>query len=229
MKTIFFFFFCFLRVFSQDNNHLDVKLSMRSFEGYIDVGKAGLWVPGKSVDNFVGGSLYLFPNWIGPYSVYLKNGKSTQLLNLNYNLNTKNLEALISKDSVFQYDLAQIDYVVNSNKRYKIIQNSQLNGMFQEVFNGEKLKIFKEASLAVRKGGFDRLTQTKLEVDKYEQVFSYHIFAEDKYEKDKICRKLILKHTSDKADLIKKFVLQNKLNYKSDEDVNRILNYYVSL
>ncbi|UQD56095.1 hypothetical protein [Flavobacterium sp. K5-23] len=229
MKSInLFLLFAFLyslSVLSQDNN-LGVKTTMRSFDSEINIGKAGLWIPGKDVDNYVKGSLYLFPNWIGPYYVFSKNRKTTQLLNLNYNLKTKNLEYLMSNDSVFQYDLDQIDHLVYLNKTYKIIQNTQLNGLFFEVFNGDKLKIFKETSIVVGKGGFDRLTQTKLNEDKYVQVYSYYVFADGKYEKEKINKKFILKNTIDKADLIKKFVLKYKLNYTSDDDVKRILNYY---
>jgi hypothetical protein len=222
-------FLCSLSALSQVNSDLGVKTTMKSFDGEISVGKAGIWIPRKAVDNFIGGSLYLFPNWVGPYYVFSKNGKATQLLNLNYNLKTKNLESLMSNDSVFQYDLTQIDYLVQSNKKYKIIQNSQFNGLFLEVFNGEKLKIFKEISVVVKKGVMDRLTQTKLDEDKYVQEYSYHVFADGKYENDKLSKKFVLKHTGDKADLIKSFVSKYKLNYTSDDDVNRILNYYTSL
>lgn len=216
-------FFYSLTVFSQEENYA-YKAALSSRDNALSSG--GTWIPGKSMNKIVEGSLYLFSNWNGQYDVITKNGDSRKIFNLNYNIKTQKIESFISKDSVFEYDLNQFDYVIKSDKKYKVINDAQLNGLFFEVFNGKKLKLFRESKIVVEEGTFNPLTQEKLTEDKYVQAYSYYFHFDGKYEKTKLGKKGILKYLKDKEDLIKDFVAKNRLTYTSDEDVSKILNYY---
>lgn len=183
----------------------------------------GTYIPGKRLDRDIKGSIYLFSNWTGRYKVITKAGDSRQLFNLNYNLKTKKVEAFVSKDSVFQYDLEQFDYVILANNKYKVITDASLNGLMLEVFNSDKIKLFRESSLVVEKGVLNPLTQELISEDKYVQAFTYYLQVDGKYEKIKLSKKAILKHMAGKEDLMKEFVSQNKLSYSSEVDIQRIL------
>ncbi|MET0760270.1 MAG: hypothetical protein ABWZ56_07610 [Flavobacterium sp.] len=210
-------------VFSQGENAA-YKAALNATDNGLTSG--GSWIPGKSLDKIVEGSLYLFSNWNGQYEVITTGGDSRKIFNLNYNIKTQKIESFISRDSVFEYDLNQFDYVIKANKKYKVINDAQLNGLFLEVFNGKKLKLFRESKIVVEEGTFNPLTQEKLTEDKYVQAYVYYFLTEGKYEKTKLGKKGILKYLKDKEDLVKDFVSKNNLTYTSDGDVSKILNYY---
>ncbi len=220
-------FFSMISTFSQRGN-LETQSSLQSLTS-TNLNGGGVWLPGKVEDKTITGSVYLFPSWNGIFKIITKNGDIKQLLNLNYNIKNKNIEAFISNDSVFQFDKNQFDYIVQSNKKYKVFNDENLNGLFLEVFNGNKIKLYKEFSISVLDGIFNPLTQEKIELDKYVQNYSYYIFKDNKYEKIKLTKKDILKYLSDKKDLIKEYVNKNSLNFTTDEDVSIILKHYNTL
>lgn len=190
---------------------------------------AGMWIPGKAIDTKVVGSLYLFPNSKGIYDVIAKNGDSHQIFNLNYNIKTQKLESFVSKDSVFQYDLGEVDYIVNNNNRYKTVFEGDLNGLLFEVFSSDKLKLYKKSRIVVQEGAMNPLTQEQMSENKYIQKTSYYFWIKDEYVETKLSKGKVLKIFGDKKDIVKEFASENKLSYSSDEDLKRILNYYISI
>ena len=66
----------------------DAKNTTSNFNiGYQgNINTTGIWIPGTYKQNFIDGSVYLFPNFTGQYTVISKNGESRQLFNLNFNL-----------------------------------------------------------------------------------------------------------------------------------------------
>lgn len=194
-----------------------------------NVHKNGMWIPAKPIDNVVEGSSYLFSNWAGQYKLITKKGESRQIFNLNYNLKTKELESSISKDSVFQFDLNQFDYVLNATSKYKVINDSQLKGLFLEIYNTENVKLFKETAVFVKKGVLNPLTQTTMEKDVYVQKHTYYLVLNGSYHKIKLNKGDVLKLLNGKKAEIKAFVSKNNLDYSSENDISMILNYYNSL
>lgn len=219
---------CF-SILAQDANNLGNKTAMRAFDSEISIGKSGLWVPKVASSNTVSGSVYLFDNWIGLYTVVGKNHNTTQILNLNYNLQTKNLESSVGKDSIFQYDLGEIDLVKEGQTVYKVVRNEQVNGLFVELYAGSRFQIYKEMQLGIKKGAFDRLTQAKVDDDRYVQVPVYYVVQAGVFQREKMSKKLILKLVQDKKEAVSKYASQYDLSYTNDADLSRILIYYSSL
>jgi hypothetical protein len=186
----------------------------------------GSFIPPKPQNNYIKGSQYLFNSWVGQYTIMSKTGVKSQLLNLNYNITSKKIESFIGKDSVFQYDLDQFDYIVKANKKYKVYNNNQLEGLFLELFNNNKLVLYKEVIVKVEEGALNPLTQELISENEYVKKEVYYIAADDKCEKIKLNKKDLNKYLSDKEDLIKVYVKENKLTYTSEADVLKILNYY---
>lgn len=233
MKSpLFFIFLCLYSFFSfsQETKKEDIELSLTNI-GSSSVGCAsnGFWIPAKTINNYVEGSVYLFPNFVGQYNVISKKGGESKLYNLNYNLNTKTLEARISKDSIFQYNLNEIDYVLNQKNKYKNIDDSQVNGLLLEIFNGKKLQMYKEFTTVVQEATFNPLTQAKIGNDTRVRMEYYYFHINGSFEKIKLNKKTTLKFLSDKQDLIKEFVSKNNLSFTSEEDIVIILTYYDSL
>jgi hypothetical protein len=217
-------------VFSQGSSaDYNVTLATKDDNKIGQTSFAGMWVPGKSIDIKIEGSLYLFPSWNGMYKVVTKNGDTHQLFNLNYNLKSLKLESVVSKDSIFQYDLLNLDYIVNNNKTYKAISEGGLNGLFFEVFNGDKVKLYKKFYIVVQEGVINPLTQVMMSESKYVQKTSYYFWNKGEYIETKLSKSNVLKILGDKKDVIKEFASKNNLSYSSDEDLKIVLNHYSSL
>lgn len=191
----------------------------------------GIWVPAKPVNNFIKGSVYLFPNWIGTFKVVTTNGDTTNLFNLNYNIKNQTIESSISKDSVFQYDSDKIDCIFYSNAKYKVFNSENMKGLFLEIINNEKVKVYKGYSITVETGSLNPLTQEKLSDDNYVQNFEYYFFVNGKFEKLKLSKKTILNLVKDKEKEkeVKDYTSKNNLSYTDDKDVKNILAFYSTL
>jgi hypothetical protein len=214
-----------ITAFSQNNDTFKAALYTYNH----DLQGGGAFLPGVVLNDYVKGEIHLFSNWNGQFTVITKKGDSHQIFNLNYNLQTKSLESFISKDTVFQYDIDQFDYIIASNKKYKVLNDSQLSGLVQEVFNGQKVKLYNEIRIEVEQGVLNPMTQTMISEDKYVQVFNYYLYINNKYTKIKLGKSDILKQLIDKKDALKEFASKNDLSFSKVEDVNLILKYYDSL
>ena len=211
--------------FSQNNDTFKAALNTNNR----DLQGGGAFLPGVVLNNYIKGETHLFPNWNGQFTVITKNGDRRQLFNLNYNLKTKTLESFISKDSVFQYDLDQFDYVITSNKKYKVLNESLLKGLVLEIFDGQKVKLYNEIHIEVEKGVVNPMTQTMISEDKFVQVFTYYLFLNGTQVKIKLSKSDILKQLIDKKDELKEFASKNDLSFSKEDDVNKILKHYDSL
>lgn len=228
MKNIFtIIIFLTLNVFSQ-NEVLETGASLKSLRE-LNPYSNGTWIPGKPLENLITGSTYLFPNWNGQFTVVDKLGTSIKLYNLNYNIKSESLESYISKDSIFQYDINKIDKIIKNDIKFKIITINNKDGLYQEIFINEKIKLYKGFGITVQPGVFNPLTQEKIEDDKFIQEFSYFFLINDKYEKTKLNKRVLLNILKDKKDYIKSFVSKYNLTYSKEEDVKGILSYYASL
>lgn len=189
----------------------------------------GSWIPIKIEGKIIEGSLYLFPNTRGSFMVATKNGDIHQLFNLNYNIQTDKLESFISNDSIFQFDLSKLDYIVNNNNKYKVIFEGGLEGLFLEVFNSDKVKLYKKSYISAKEGIVNPMTNSMIRESMYVEKFHYYFFKEDEYLETRLTKRNVLKVLSDKKSMIKVFVSSNKLSYSSEVDLKRILDYYISI
>lgn len=231
MKNLFFALLLSFISFNAFCQNADATIATPNFNfGYLgNIMTSGLWIPNSTKNIAIKGSVYLFPSFTGQYNVQTKNGESRQLFNLNFNLKTRTLESLISKDSVFQYDLGQFDYIINSNNKYKVRNVGEFQGLSLEIYSSEKIQLYKEIAIAVEQGVLNPMTQTMISEDKYVQVFSYYFYSNGKVVKIKLNKSDILKQLSDKKDIIKKYASENDFSFSNENDVAKILKHYDAL
>lgn len=212
-------------------NILDIKATLGSLSAATisASGGMGIWAPAKVEDKTITGTNYLFKSFEGLYVVTNKAGNSFKLLNLNYNLTHGTLETKISKDSVFQYDLKEIEYVVAGNRKYKNIEINSVSGLVLEVFAGKNFDIYKKIGISVMEGTINPMTQEKIQQDKYVQDYTYYISQNGNFEKTKLNKSAVLKLVKDKQSEVKEYAKANNLDFSNDMDVSIILKYYESL
>lgn len=232
MKNLF-FILLFSFVFSQANcQNANAKSSSSNITvaGYTgNMRTSGFWIPGVPIENSIKGTFYLFPDFKGQYKVISKNGDSFNLLNLNYNLKTKTLETFVSKDSVFQYDLGQIGYVLANSNKYKVNSDGNLKGLSLEVYNSEKVQFFKYFYIISEKAVINPMTNVIISEAEYIHVFAYYLYLNGKEVKIKLNKNDVLNALIDKKNAVKEYVKSNKLVYSSEMDICKILKYYESI
>lgn len=187
-----------------------------------NVYKNGMWIPGKVENNSISGSCYLFDNPNGIFSIINNTGNKFNLTNINYNIETKQLETKIANDSVFQYNLDEIDYLVVNKKKYKVFKGE----MYQQLFSSNQFELLKSFSVVVQQASFNPLTQDVLTPKRYVVRYNYMLLKNNDTLQDfKLNKKSILGLNIDKKDLILNYVKANKLSYSNEDDVVKILNY----
>lgn len=214
----------FSSIFSYGQNEKGATNSpdfVTTFTGNIAQNSAGMWVPAHTKDKTIEGTPYLFKNWTGLYTVVNKKGNKFKVVNLNYNVESKNMETYYAADSVFQYHLPEIDYVLANNKRYRIVEDE----LFLELYNAGSIKILKQFSININEGVSNPLSQADLTQRRYVIKEEYKLHKDNSLSKFKLNKSNILKLFTDKSDAIVKYVKENKLSYSEEADVVRILNY----
>lgn len=186
-----------------------------------NVQKNGMWIPGKVEDKTIEGSPYLFNSSEGLFYIINKGGDKFSLLNLNYNVATKNLEFKISNDSVFQFDLRTIDYVIVAKNKYKIYKNE----MYLQLSNYDGIELLKSYISSIQDAVFNPMTQQNSIPRRYIIKSEYKILKDNELSEFKLNRKSFFNLFPDKKDIITQYVKQNKLTYSDEEDVKKILNY----
>lgn len=232
MKTVYFTLLStlfFLNGYSQNSQKANVSVDFRTSTFAGDLRTSGLWVPNTPTDSNIKGSVYLFPNFIGQYKIIGKNGSSFDFLNLNYNIKTKTLEAFVSKDSVFQYDLNKINYVLHNNKKYTVKSEGNLKGLSLDIYNSKKIQFFKYFSLLIEKPVINPMTNAVISEAEYEHVFLYYLYINGKEFKIKLNKRDLLDVLSDKEKVVKEYVNSNDLDYTNVDDICKILKYYESI
>lgn len=170
------------------------------------------------------GSKHLFPTWDGNYSIQSVKGIRYNLNSLNYNLESKKLESMLSKDSIFELKVNQIDYITANNKRYKVINEELL----QELDNG-KFKIYKQFSVKVQDAFINPMTKAESGAAQYVQFAKYFYFRNDVFVALKLKKKDVLDALKDKESEIKTYASEKDFSFTEEADVIKIVNYYNTL
>ena len=224
MKNLLLLFLSFfvMNLFSQNNNSSNSNGDYNiNFSG--NPVKAGMWVSSKIEDKSIIGSPFLFNSWEGFFSVVTKSGNRFDLINLNYNIQTKRLESKISNDSVFQYDLNVLDFVLVAKKKYKIFNNE----LFLQLMDNNAFVFLKSYDITIQEATNNPLTQSDLTPRRYVIKNEYKILQENTIKEFKLNKKSFFNFFPEKKELISKYVNENRLSYSKEEDAITIL-YYIS-
>lgn len=223
MKYLIILLFVSLSLVAQKENQFDFNNSSSTSSINDEVQMNGAWIVSKPVKSQIEGSVYLFPTWSGSFVMQSKSGSRFSLDNLNYNLKTKELETKFSRDSVFQFNKSNLNFVYYNSKTYKV-----LNGELLQVLNVDgNYNFFKKFDISVVDGVLNPLTQVT-SPSFYKTKEEYLYLNGSSLESLKLKKKYILKIFSDKEKEIKAFVSDEKLSYSNEDDVIKIFKFYFS-
>ncbi len=176
------------------------------------------------------GSKYLFPNWEGNYQLFVSENKAYLFKNLNYNIYTKKLESKFEKDSVYQFDAEKLKFFTHDSKKYKFYSFNNDMELFEELYFSNKIIFFKGYRISYIVGVINPMTNEVISNARYEKVEKYfYKVPEKELIQIELKKKTILNLFGDQSKLIENYVSENKLNYKNEADVIKIMTYYNSI
>ncbi|WP_435263748.1 hypothetical protein [Tenacibaculum sp. nBUS_03] len=168
------------------------------------------------------GSIYLFKSWKNLSTLTSFSNKKLKIDNLNYDIENKQFVAKISNDSI---------YIFNNLKTVKTPLSSfkNIDGTFYELLVDGKVQLLKEYTGKYKKAVINKMTNQVVKKPQYVKTEILYLRQNKKIKKIKLKRSSIQKITSSKKEDIKKYIKSNKLSYKKENDVIKILNYFNEL
>ncbi|RBW58138.1 hypothetical protein DS884_09750 [Tenacibaculum sp. E3R01] len=177
---------------------------------------------GNNFNDNMKGSIYLFKAWNNLSTLTSFSNKKLKIDNLNYDIENKQFVAKISNDSI---------YIFNNLKNVKtplsLFEN--IDGTFYEILVSGKLQLLKEYTGKYKKAVINKMTNQIVKKPQYIKVETLYSRQNNTIKKIKLKKSSILKLLSSKKEEIKKYSKTNKLSYKKENDVIKILQYYNKL
>ena len=186
-------------------------------------GQASLFInPAREID----GSIHLFDNWENTAIIHTNDAQRFMLRNINLNLKRNTFESKISKDSLFTFNFNNIEKFVINNKVYKNYYWDDDNKVYQVIYDGDDFQILKGYKLEFVEGSANPMLNRAR--DKYIQKEYYYLREEGRIKyfnlkKGRILK--LLKGQEDKARKAEAYAKNNRLSFKRELDVQKILEY----
>ena len=199
--------------------------SIKPFSGFTRMDYASFKIREEKYK--IEGNIYVFENWTN--RGILKIGKNEfKLSNINFNMRTNKIESRVGKDSVYIFDLTNVDHIFINNRKFKNYYFSNQNEILEVIYDGDDFKMLKDYKVDIKRGEVDPLMIKKKVAKFYTNAF-YYIKKGNDFKKIKLKKKDILLLFDNKSNLVSNFVKENKLSYKKEKDINKIFIFYDSL
>ncbi len=167
------------------------------------------------------GSTYIFSNWKNIGIVDIDN-KKYRFNNINFNIKTNNFESQVGKDSVFVFDITDVNFIYINNRRFQsfYFSKKKRDKTFEIIYDGEDFKLLKDYEIGIKYGETDPL-MVKKKVDTYFTTKKYYVRRGTDIQEISLNKKAILSLFKEKSNLVSAFAKKNKLSYKKEEGLKK--------
>lgn len=224
-------FICVLSLFmihshAQDNenivNNTGAALSRAANTNLSSFGSSARFVnPPRKIE----GSIYMFEEWNNVAIIQTKDKKRVAINNVNYNIRRNRIASRSSLDSLFVFDLSLFDKIIIKGKTFRKLVPDLDGRIFEVLFETDKGDLLSFHYLKILEGSANPMVNRK--VDKFKQTQEYFLYIDGDLIPVKMRKKDILKalakDDSDKKKELINYYKENKLSYKSTEDLKKVL------
>lgn len=210
------------------NGAIDINDELSSSSG------SAILVSKNIKDDSVIGSPYLNEDWNSTIILNTRDGKNYKIPKANLNTMSGKFFFKSSNDSVYEVTIQNIDFVKfpskGSNLLFRLLEFEKGYAYFNILTTGKRVKFYRKFNSVIRKGSVNPMSNEQLTKDKVYVRKDYYLKNEGVIVSVKLNRKGILRSIGDKyKGEVNKFVKQNKLSFKKEKDVIKIIDYYNSL
>jgi len=227
-------FFCILMSFftqkgySQNNNFVENNAKSLSAAGSSNIQAHGqsayFYNPRIPVD----GSEYLFDEWDNKAIVYTKDNYTYSLKNINLNIKRNSFVSKVGKDSVFTFDMNNIDKIIINRKIYKSVFSEDGKRIYQVVYENTNFSILRGFTIQTVPSSPNPMVNRR--VDRLVRKQVLFLKKDDAVKKFKLNKRKVLGlvNAADEEDVLR-YAKDEKLSFRKEEDLNKILEYSSSL
>ena len=166
--------------------------------------------------------LHMFPNWHNVGTIFI-DGEKYRISNINFNVSTNEIDSKMRGDKIFTYQTASIDSVIINKRNFK-----RLGRTFYEVLLDKNENMFlKKFDAKQQQSSSNRMGGTIVRSQKLLK-FKYLIKSNDGYQDIELNKKSVISFFEGNEDKLSKFVKEQRLSYKKEKDLIRILDYMLN-
>lgn len=183
--------------------------------------------PARPID----GTVYLFDSWFNNTLIVTTTQEKPIRLNSNINFNAKRnvFESKIDSETIFTFDFTNIEKVIINNRVFKNVYSPVDGGyrVFEVVAETKDFEIYKDYTIDIREGNPNPLLARAN--DKYILRDGYYVKKGKSFKRFKLKKSTILEVAGSKSSNLEKYAKDNNLNFKNEQDLQKIASYYRTL
>ncbi|PHR74114.1 MAG: hypothetical protein COA67_01765 [Lutibacter sp.] len=164
--------------------------------------------------------LNLFPTWNNK-GILFYNDKEYQISNLNYNISENKVSCQLKNGEYFLFRSADIPSFSINNKLFKKNGRSYFEVLLEE----KDTYFYKRYDVRYKDGVKHRMGGGTVNPSRFVISYSYLIKSGDITKTLESNKKSILEFFESQQTVLKKFVKDNKLSYKKENDLVKIIRY----
>ena len=175
------------------------------------------------------GSFLLFETWNNKGELVLGEERLT-VNNINFHVDEEKFISQMDNDSTFVYDFKGIERIIVNNRPFISVYNSQenKNKVYEVIAENDEMSIVKNYYSEVMTGSTNPMinrsrNKIKLKTNYYFMINGGLI----PFSKKKSAFRSVL--PSEKASMLERYAKSNKLSFKDDEDLKKMLQYLSSI
>lgn len=176
---------------------------------------------GKAID----GTKYIWKEWNNEGLVEASNGKKYKVSNINFNAKNNWFEVNVHKDSSYAFNRRKIHKVHINDKVFINVQfpEAQRDFVVQEIAKSENFTIVKKYDIEIIYGSHDPMRGSTR--DKYKLLYDYYIKEGESLEKLKLKKSAITKLYGENGKKVAAYAKKEKLSFKDDAELAKIIAY----
>ena len=203
-------------------NNTAVTMDQASNAGQSSYGASAYFVnPARAVD----GTVYLFEDWNNAGVIYAANQRFS-LKNINLNIQRNSFESKVGQDSLFSFNFNNVEKFVINGRTFKNYYWEDDNRVYEIIYESENWSIIKGFKIVEVTGSANPMLNRSR--DRMVRKMFYYLKDDKGIHSLILKRKKILKLVKGDGKDIEKtanFAKANKLSYKKEEDLRKILEY----
>ena len=179
--------------------------------------------PSRAVD----GTVYLFEDWRNSGIIYTNTNEKFGIKNINLNIERNSFESKVGRDSLFSFNFNNVEKFEINGRTFKNYYWNDDNRVYEIIYESKDYSIIKGFKIVEVTGSANpMLNRTR---DRMVRKTFYYLKDENGIKSFILKKNKILKLVSnnDKAEAtkIQQYAKANKLSFKKEEDVKKILAF----
>ena len=175
------------------------------------------------------GNPYAFEKWENR-GVLFVDGKRYRFNDINFNMRTNTIESQIVKDSIYIFDLSNVDYAYINNRKFKsyYFPKKRKNEIFEMLYDGEGFKFLIDYEVGIKRPVVDPAMVRK-PVARYFTTERFYVKRLNNIEEISLKKKHIMHLFKGKSNQMSNYIKINKLSFKRKENLKKMFEYYSKL